>query len=248
MLLPFLRSNSILSYIISLVYIAMGALTRDHFYAWKQALWGSDHWIWRNGLNTTAATSLKGEERTDGILMLLFGINIVGDSDSASALAAMGETSAIPAIRAALRTARTQEDRVRFALAIHELSMEDSTSNEMAEELIDVLKGTGEHLRDAQISSAMGLRDFKDVASEQALLTAVERNTYLVRYHACESLFVRWAVEPPNIYHQAHIDIFNRISGNWDGGGIKDQTILRSEAVILLEKLRDSNKGCEETV
>jgi HEAT repeat protein len=173
--------------------------------------------------------------------MLLFGVK-TGDSHAATALAAMGETGAVPDIRTALTTA-SGDHKVRFASAIHDLSPEDSSSNSISRELIEVLEKTDSPWS-TRITAAIGLKDFGDAASEQALLKAVENDKdYLVRYHSCDSLLLRWGVEPPQI--SSHSDIFKLICDPREGDAIMDLPTRGREAVVLLEKLHNRD-GSEE--
>jgi len=165
--------------------------------------------------------------------MLIFGVQN-GDGDAASALAAMGETSALPDLRTALAAA-SGGNKVSIAQAINYLSPEEGPST-MAKVLISVLEARGQHWSTI-MDAAMGLRAFKDKESEEALLRAVEgENHYLVKCHSCESLLVRWGVEPSKI--QWHPAIFGLIGDVREEDAIKDKAERGREAVRLLNQLK----------
>lgn len=181
-------------------------MERDEYGAWKLATFGSDYMIWHDGLNTGAVTELVGDARARAVQMLRLGVDI-GDSHAAEALAAMGESSSVEALRALLARSRG-EDRVRVALAIHRLGSEPS----LAAHLVDVLRGPlhwGERM-----AAAIGLRHFDGRNDELALLDAVEHDAeYLVRYHAAESLLARFRVPARLPGHPAIFDCVARRSG-----------------------------------
>jgi HEAT repeat protein len=169
---------------------------------WKQRTFGTEYEIWHDGLYTAAVTSLTGSAREEALRMLRIGLS-VGDSHAAEALAAMQDTSAISHMQHQLSTLRGAE-AVRTALALRELTGDES----LAAHLITVLETSGSWSE--RIDAAMGLRHFTAADSEAALLATIERDPeYLVRYHACDSLLVRWRIEPHDI--AAHPDIFPNI-------------------------------------
>lgn len=214
----------------------MSEINNDAYRKWKLSTFGSDYMTWHEGLYTHQVEALKGEARQSAIRMLVFGVNI-GDSYAAQALAAMREISAVGDIRAALSKA-SGEDRVRFAQSIHDLVPEDAAQGTMAKYLIEVLEKSAGHWG-PRINAAMGLREYKDAASEQALLKAVENDPeYLVRYHCCGSLFARWKVVPECLTD--HPDLFGLIRTVREGDPIQDLATRSREAAVLLKKLRNS--------
>jgi hypothetical protein len=202
----------------------------DNYRRWKGAVFGSDYMIWHDGLDVSAVQSLTGDARENALGMLHKGVELK-DPDAAQALAAMGEVSAVAEMRVQLRQS-SGENKVRLALAIHALSPDESLANE----LIEVLENASLH-RSTQTSAAIGLRNFGDSASERALLDAIEHNgNFLVRYHASESLLLRWRVVPSDI--SQHLEIFELIGSPQTGVIAADEQARLSEAIVRLEKLR----------
>lgn len=205
----------------------------DDYRLWKAALFGSDYMIWHDGLDLSAVQSLTGDARETALNMLRQGVER-GDSHAAQALAAMGDVRTVAVLRAQLEHS-TGSNKVRVARAVHALSPDES----LAHQLIPVLEDGALHWGE-QMSAAIGLRDFADAASERALLGAVARNgSFLVRYHAAESLLLRWRVVPPAIAE--HREIFDLIRSPQQGvvGVVAaDEQVRLSEAVGRLERLR----------
>lgn len=171
---------------------------------WKEQTFGSAHEIGRGGLNTGAVTRRRGARRAEALAMLRLGLTL-GDSDAAAALAAMGDATAAESIRRRLGEVAGAE-RVKLALALHELRPDPS----LAAELVAVLQSRLSWSE--RIDAAIGLRSFRGADDEAALLAAVADPDYLVRYHACESLLARWRVRPAEIAR--HADIFPLIGGD----------------------------------
>jgi len=212
---------------------AMAEITQADYFTWKTSTFGDMYHIWHDGLPVGAVTSLSGDARSHAVRMLIFGVQN-RDGDAATALASMGETSALSDLRTALATA-SGENKVSIAQAINYLSREEDSST-MAKELIFVLEAQHLHWR-AKINAAMGMRSFKDKESEEALLRAVEgEDTYLVRYHSCESLLVRWGIKPSAI--SRHPAIFNLIRDVREEDAIKDKAERGRETVRLLNQLK----------
>jgi hypothetical protein len=156
------------------------------------------------------------------------------DSHAAEALIAMKEVNAVPELRAQLAQS-SGDDKVRVARAINAVSQDDSLSKE----LVDVLESGS--FWGVRIEAAIGLREFGDEVSERALRKAVEHDgTYLVRYHASESLLKRWGVDPSTI--SKHGEIFKLIGSPSNGPINADEQACLSEAVVLLEKLRKQDE------
>lgn len=197
---------------------------QEEWRRWKAEVFDSEYMIWHDGLPIEKVQHLAGDERENAIRMLRIGVD-VGDSHATQALAAMGETSATTEMRDQLRQA-SSGDKVRVALAIHALEPDES----LASELIEVLKTPP---WSQQIDAAIGLRKFTDLASESALLHAVEDNAFLVRYHACESLLYRWQITPSGI--SAHPEISKLI------GMLGSTPESRKEATARLELLREKD-------
>jgi hypothetical protein len=98
----------------------MAEITRADYSTWKTSTFGEMYHAWHDGLSVGAVTSLAGDPRSHAVRMLIFGVQN-GDGDAATALAAMGETSALPGLRTALTTA-ADENKVSIAQAINHLS------------------------------------------------------------------------------------------------------------------------------
>jgi hypothetical protein len=211
----------------------MAEITEADYKTWKASTFGDDYNIWHDGLAVEAVTSLSGDGRSHAVRMLIFGVQS-GDGHAATALAAMGETSALPDLQTALPFA-SEDNKVSIAQAINKLSSEENPSP-MAKELISVLQAEDLHWG-PKINAAMGLKDYADKESEEALLKAVEgQDNYLVKYHSSQSLLARWAVEPSSI--SSHPAIFNLIREAREGDVIKDQIERGREAVRLLNELK----------
>ncbi|OCK74317.1 hypothetical protein K432DRAFT_386879 [Lepidopterella palustris CBS 459.81] len=214
----------------------MTEITQADYISWKKATFGSEYYIWHDGLPTAAVTSLRGDARSHAVRMLLFGVKVV-DGHAASALAAMGETSALPDLRIALTTAN-YDQKILIAKAINILSRLEGKddSQAMSKELISVLETQDLHWG-VKFSAASALRDFKDKDSEEALLRAVEGHEhYLVKYHACDSLLRRWELE--SLGTMSHPAIFELIRTPRDGDTIQDEEERGREAVRLLRELK----------
>jgi HEAT repeat protein len=168
---------------------------------------GTGYMIWHDGLDVGAVTGLSGEARAQALTMLRLGLSL-GDDHAAVALAAMGDDTAIGDMLALLAGASGSE-RVRLALAVHCLRPDPS----LAAHLVAVLQGEGHW--GPRIDAAIGLRNFAGADDEAALLAAVADREYLVRYHACETLLVRWRVRPTDI--SRHRKIFAGICGPQEG-------------------------------
>ena len=213
----------------------MPEITETEYKTWFTATFGSSYYIWHDGLPTEVVTPLTGEARSQAVRMLLFGIQLK-DGYAAEALGDMGETSALPYLRTALPNA-SEDSKVKIALAIKQLHGEDDPSTPAAN-LISVLDNRNTHWG-PRINAAMGLRQFKSLESEEALLRAVElEDEYLVRYHSCESLLARWGVQPPSISLQK--PIFALICDAQEDDVMKDKSERGRKAVGLLQELKSS--------
>ncbi|MCC6899609.1 MAG: HEAT repeat domain-containing protein [Polyangiaceae bacterium] len=199
--------------------------------AWKEETFGNDYMIWHDGLYTAGVASLTGEQREAALTLLRLGLSL-GDAHAAEALAAMGDASTVGSMRAKLDEAQGTE-QVRLALAIHELGPDPS----LARYLIDVLQSPLHWSH--RIDAAMGLRRFAGADDEEALLQAVaEDPDYLVRYHAAESLLIRWDLQPTEL--TGHPEIFARVCGPKDDAPLEPADFVRfREARAMLERLRD---------
>jgi len=203
----------------------------DRWRAWKEQTFGNDYMIWHDGLYTAGVAALTGQPRDEALSMLRLGLSL-GDDHAAEALAAMGDAASVESMRAKLADAQGTE-KVRLALAMHELQPDPV----LAEHLVDVLRGPLHWAH--RIDAAMGLRRFSGAADEAALLRAVEEDPdYLVRYHACDSLLVRWGIQPAEV--TGHREIFERVCGPKDDAPLEAGDFARfREARALLEGLRE---------
>lgn len=203
----------------------------DRWRAWKEQTFGNDYMIWHDGLYTAQVTSLSGDAREEALSMLRLGLSL-GDSHAAEALAAMGDASTVAAMRAELGNAEGAE-KVRLALALHELEPDPA----LAASLVEVLRGPLHWAH--RIDAAMGLRRFSGADDEAALLVAVEKDPdYLVRYHACDSLLIRWGARPAEV--TGHPEIFEAMCGPRDDTPLGEDDFARfRQARRLLERLRD---------
>ena len=181
---------------------------RPEWQSWKEATFGSEYMIWHDGLDTDAVARLTGEARERGLEMLRLGVAL-GDAHAAQALAACGDTGEVEEMRRQMAHAQGSS-RVKLALAIHKVAPEPA----LATELMFVLQRHpwwGD-----RIDAAMGLRHFSGADDEAALLDSVSGDPdYLVRYHASDSLLVRWGVTPADV--ASHKDIFPDICGPREG-------------------------------
>ncbi len=151
--------------------------------AWKLRTFGDGYNIWHEGLDVPAVTRLRGAARERALVMLRLGLAL-DDPHAAQALAAMDDPASDAAVRAYLERA-SGSPRVRVAVELQRVHPEPA----LAEHLIAVLRG-GERFSE-RIDAAIGLRHFDGAEDHAALLDAVGDRTYLVRYHACESLLLR---------------------------------------------------------
>ena len=159
---------------------------------WKEETFGTGYHIWHEGLDVRAVTRLKGQARSRALAMLRLGRSL-GDDHASEALAAMGDAPTIAAMRARLDAGDpylSPTTRVRIAAILHGIEPDPT----LADHLVAVLAATcskGQHWS-PRIDAAIRLRAFSGAADEAALLAAVADRSYLVRYHACESLLHRW--------------------------------------------------------
>lgn len=198
------------------------------WHAWKQSTFGSDYEIWHDGLYTGAVTGLTGDARAHAIAMLRLGLSL-GDVHAGEALAAMGDAADLDTMRTQLQRASGSE-RVKLALAIHRLQPDPA----LAHELVDTLQSRLSWSE--RIDAAIGLRHFAGADDEAALLAAVGDRDYLVRYHACDSLLVRWGAKQRDIAR--HPDIFPLICGPQDDNPTAADFARYAEARTKLEQLR----------
>jgi len=205
-------------------------ITRDEFYSWKDKTIGDPYSIWHDGLYVKWMGSLTGGAREEALIMLHRGLED-GDSDCATALAAMGDVSAVPKIRDIFSKSRDRK-KVDSTLAIHELVPDES----LADNLIDVLKNRQPSSIDgmARMNAALGLRNFSGEASEHALLDAVEHDpAYHVRYHSYYGLISRWKVK---LSSQEDDEIFKLIC--LPSGTSFDNTTITAEDQVRLSEAR----------
>lgn len=200
----------------------------DQWRAYKERVFGTEYMIWHDGLYTGAVTSLRGADREEALAMLRLGVSL-GDAHAAEALAAMGDAESEAAMRAQLAAA-SGTARVRLALAVHAIAPDPT----LAAHLVDVLQ-TPAHWA-TRIDAAMGLRHFAGSDDERALLEAVCDPEYLVRYHACDSLLVRWKVAPSDV--SGHPDIFALMCGPREGAPTAEDFAHFAEAREALLRLR----------
>src|SRR5690606_4940073 len=128
------------------------------------------------------------------------------------ALAAMGDLSTLAAMRARLDQGDPPLDpalRVRTALILHQRAPDP----QLADHLVAVLGApwSRRQVDSPRVDAAIGLRRFDGDGDEAALLVAVGDPCYLVRYHACESLLMRWGARRLQITD--YPDIFALIRG-----------------------------------
>lgn len=200
--------------------------THDTYRQWKEQLFGSEQMIWHDGLDERAASGLRGAAREDAVRMLRLGL-AQDDAHAAQALAAMDERGASDEVRALLHRV-SGGARVRVALALFRLAADAAMAAEISAVLARMALHWGE-----RIDAAMALRHFADDESERALLAAIDDDEYLVRYHACDSLLVRWRVKPSDVGQ--HRDIFALIAKSATGS---ERLALSAEARTMLLALR----------
>jgi hypothetical protein len=202
---------------------------RPEWQAWKEATFGSEYMIWHDGLDTDAVDRLKGEARERGLEMLRLGVAL-GDAHAAQALAACGDTGQVEEMRRQMEHAHGSS-RVKLALAIHRVAPDPA----LAAELVLVLQRHpwwGD-----RIDAAMGLRHFSGADDEAALLDSVSGDPeYLVRYHASDTLLVRWGLVPADVV--SHKDIFPDICGPREGSPGPEDFVRFAAAREKLSALR----------
>jgi hypothetical protein len=215
----------------------MTEITETDYIAWKRSTFGEEFDIWHDGLAVEVVTPLTGDTRSHAIRMLIFGLK-QGDGHAATALASMGERAALPELRSALYSA-SGDTKVKIARAINDLAGEDDSS-EMSKELISVLESPDLHWG-VRLNAAMGLRDFKDEKSEEALLRAVEMDPdFLVRHHSVSSLLARWGKSTNTASSKA---IFRLIGSVGEDDAIQDRAARGKAAVKLLNELKNEING-----
>ncbi|HEY8374870.1 MAG TPA: hypothetical protein VIK91_00220 [Nannocystis sp.] len=201
---------------------------------WKEETFGSRHKIWHQGLDISRITRLQGPDRAYADAMLRVGRSL-GDEDALEVLALLGDLSTLTALRASLLAAEPPPPatRVRTARLLHRIRPEP----ELAEHLIAVLRDpwSEAHPWPARAEAAVGLREFDGDEVEAALLNAVADPHYLVRYHACESLLVRYHAEPPRIAE--HPQLFSLIRGPEDDVPSVDDLVRYASAARRLRAL-----------
>lgn len=215
-------------------------VTRDEFYNWKNKTMGDPYTIWHDGLDVKWMGSLTGSKREEALVMLHRGLED-GDTDCATALAAMGDVSAAPKIRVKFSKSGDRE-KVASTLALHELVPDESHVDKLIEVLKNRQPGQSSYLDGmARMNATLGLRNFSDEKVEHALLDAVEHDpSYHVRYHSYYGLISRWKVKLSTEEDQEIFKLICLSSGtSFDNTTItaEDQAKL-SEARQRLEKHR----------
>lgn len=163
---------------------------------WKEETFGTGYHIWHEGLDVSVVTRLKGQARANAEAMLRLGRSL-GDDHASEALAAMGDIATLAAMRAELLAddpTLPPAARVRTARLLHRLRPDP----ELAEHLVAVLRAPWSEGQpwSPRVDAAIGLRDFDGDDVDAALLAAVADPVYLVRYHAGESLLLRYRARP----------------------------------------------------
>ena len=205
---------------------------------WKEATFGTGYSIWHEGLDVAAVTRLEGEARTSAVAMLQLGRSL-GDDHATEALAAMGDAPTLAAMRERLDTDDPPLEpatRVRTALILHQRAPDPL----LAAHLVAVLASpwSKRQVDSSRIDAAIGLRRFDGAGDEAALLVAVGDPSYLVRYHACESLLARWRVRRLQITE--HPEIFALIRGGDREVAGPEELARADEARARLRALRGS--------
>jgi HEAT repeat protein len=180
--------------------------TSPDYRAWREATFGSGYAIWHDGADVALVCRLRGKARAKALAMLKIGL-AEADFVAVCALAALGEKSVLPALRALLPSA-TAQLRVTTALAIHELAGDLS----VATALIDELKA--EHWGD-RIDAAIALAKFGAHPDVVPALLAVVRDDpdYLPRLHAAGSLRTIAGLSQPDVDPSRTPALFRLISG-----------------------------------
>jgi hypothetical protein len=215
-------------------------ITRAEFYNWKDKTIGDPYTIWHDGLYVEWMGSLKGGAREEALIMLHRGLED-GDSDCATALAAMGDVSAAPKIRDKFSKSGDRE-KVVSTLAIHELVPDESLVNKLIEVLKNRQPCPSSYLDGkTRMDAALGLRNFSGEAVEHAFLDAVEHDpSYHVRYHSYHGLVSQCKIKLSSQEDQEIFKLICLSSGtSFDNKTItaEDQAKL-SEARQRLEKHR----------
>jgi hypothetical protein len=100
-------------------------------------------------------------------------------------------------------------NRICLALVINDHALNESLAGELGE----MLKNQGRINWGTRMDAAIGHCKFRDLASERALLDAIEHDgEYLIRFHSSQSLLHRWHVTPSDI--SQHPEIFPLITSH----------------------------------
>ncbi len=155
---------------------------RFHSSAWKNFIasyFGDPYLMWHDGPDPSAIDRLTVEEKAVAEEMLLAS---VGGMWSADGLEKLGSKRGITAMEAALAKETHDPSRIRLADAIMHLT-HDGTHLPI---LLKCLRAS--KTEDGRLEAAMYLGKYPNPEVVEALFAAVLDPSYLVRYHACNSL------------------------------------------------------------
>lgn len=155
---------------------------------------GNPYMMWHDGINPAAAAYLKGEEREQGIDMLIESMN------EGSYWAPMGlrEMRAERAIASMKEQLPRSYDRPRIEIA-HALNVLEST-NEYIPVIIEVLQKAP--FWSSRMSAAIMLRQYNLPEVVDALYESMLDPDYLVRNHSSESLLHIHGLQPTISEHK----------------------------------------------
>jgi HEAT repeat protein len=197
----------------------------SEYRAWRDATFGSGYMIWHEGVDVERVCRLDGEARAKAIEMLRIGL-AEADFVAVYALAALGEKSVLPELRALL-TSATGQLRVATVLALHRLAGDLSAASALLVEL------KAEHWGD-RVDAAIALAQLGAHPDVVPALLAVVRDDpeYLPRLHAASSLRAIAGLRKPEVDPTTAPALF-RLLSEADG----DSPEARADRHAAAEKL-----------
>lgn len=197
----------------------------DRFY---ESFFGDPYMAWHDGLDVDALHSLTSEEREEAERLLLDALKKSDDYRPIVGLGVLRSKKALPRLKEKLK-GLSGRALVDAASALRKIEGDDR----FAEYTIRVLKH--DYSEYDRLWAAMELRYFKTQEVVEALFEAVKDPSYLVRYHACDSLLFLHGFKP----HVAEYpEIFDNITTPSDFGSIpKEEDFNRYERAV--KQLKD---------
>jgi len=197
----------------------------DRFF---ESFFGDPYMAWHDGLDVNAINSLTSEEKEEAELLLIETLQKSNDYRPIVGLGELRSKNALPILKEKLKSLSGRA-LVDAASALRKIEGDDR----FAEYIIHVLKH--DYSEYDRLWAAMELRYFKTQEVVEALFDAVKDPSYLVRYHACDSLLFLNGFEP----HVAEYpEIFDNITTPFGFGNIpKEEDFDRYERAV--KQLKD---------